>query len=484
VSCIEPYRIEDALRDPDWVVAIQEELNNFTRNEVWQLVPHSNQNVVGTKWLFRNKQDEHGVVTRNKARLVAKGYSQVEGLDFDETYAPVARLESIRILLAYTTYHGFKLYQMDVKSAFLNGPIKEEVYVQQPPDFEGSECPNHVYKLSKALYGLKQAPRACYECLRDFLITNGFKVGKANPTLFTKTIAKDLFICQIYVDDIIFGSTNKSTCEEFSRIIIQKFEMSLMGELKYFLGFQVKQLQEATFMSQTKYIQDILKKFGMKNAKPIKTHMGTNGHLDLDTAGKSVDQKVYRLIIGSLLYLCASRPTIMLSVCMCARFQANPKEVHLRAVKRIMRYLVYTPKFGLWYPKGSTFDLIGYFDANYAGCKIDRKSTSGTCQFLGRSLVSWASKQQNSVALSTAEAEYIAAEHCCAQLLWMRQTLRDYGYKLRKVPLLCDNESAIRMADNPVEHNCTKHIDIQYHFLRDHQQKGISKLLMLIPTTN
>jgi hypothetical protein len=273
------------------------------------------------------------VVTRNKARLVAKGYSQVEGLDFDETYALIARLESIRILLAYATYHGFKLYQMDVKSVFLNVPIKEEVYVEQPPGFEDSESPSHVYKLSKALYRHKQAPRAWYECLRDFLITNGFKVRKADPTLFTKTFDKDLFICQIYVDDIIFGSTNKSSCEEFSRIMIQKFEMYMMGELKYFLGFQIKQLQEDNFICQTKYIQDILKKFGMKNVKPIKTPMGTNGHLDLDTGGKSIDQKVYGLMIGSLLYLCASRPDIMLSVCMCARFQADPKKIHLRVVK-------------------------------------------------------------------------------------------------------------------------------------------------------
>jgi hypothetical protein len=237
VSSIEPYRVEDALRDPDWVVVTQEELNNFTRNDVWHLVPRPNQNIVGTKWVFRNKHDDHGVVTRNKALLVAKRNSQVEGLDFDETFALVARLESIRILLAYATYHGFKLYQIDVKSAFLNGPIKEEVYVEQPPSFEDSEYPNYVYKLSKTLYGLKQAPRVWYECLRDFLITNGFKVGKADPTLFIKTIAKDLFICQIYVDDIIFGSTNKSTYEEFSRIMIQKFEMSIMGELKDFLGF-------------------------------------------------------------------------------------------------------------------------------------------------------------------------------------------------------------------------------------------------------
>ena len=472
VSSIEPFRVEEALLDPDWVLAMQEELNNFKRNEVWTLVPRPKQNVVGTKWVFRNKQDEHGVVTRNKARLVAKGYAQVAGLDFEETFAPVARLESIRILLAYAAHHSFRLFQMDVKSAFLNGPIKEEVYVEQPPGFEDERYPDHVCKLSKALYGLKQAPRAWYECLRDFLIANAFKVGKADPTLFTKTCDGDLFVCQIYVDDIIFGSTNQKSCEEFSRVMTQKFEMSMMGELNYFLGFQVKQLKDGTFISQTKYTQDLLKRFGMKDAKPAKTPMGTDGHTDLNKGGKSVDQKAYRSMIGSLLYLCASRPDIMLSVCMCARFQSDPKECHLVAVKRILRYLVATPCFGLWYPKGSTFDLVGYSDSDYAGCKVDRKSTSGTCQFLGRSLVSWNSKKQTSVALSTAEAEYVAAGQCCAQLLWMRQTLRDFGYNLSKVPLLCDNESAIRMAENPVEHSRTKHIDIRHHFLRDHQQKG------------
>jgi hypothetical protein len=190
VSSIEPYKIEDALRDPDWVVAMQEELNNFTRNKVWHLVPRPSQNVVGTKWVFHNKQDEHGVVTRNKARLVAKGYSQVEGLDFDETYAPIARLESIHILLAYATYHGFNLYQLHVKSAFLNGPIKEAVYVEQPPGFEDSEYPSHVYKLSKAFYGLKQAPRAWYECMRDFLITNVSKLVKLTLLSSLKLLLK------------------------------------------------------------------------------------------------------------------------------------------------------------------------------------------------------------------------------------------------------------------------------------------------------
>jgi hypothetical protein len=216
--------------------------------------------------------------------------------------------------------------------------------------------------------------------------------------------------------------------------------MSMMGELKYFLCFQIKQLEDSMFISQIKYTHDLLKKFGIDKVKPIKSPMGTNGHLDLDMCDKSVDQKVYRCMIGSLLYLCASRPDIMLCVCMCARFQAASKEYHLRAIKRIMKYLVLTPYLGLWYPKGAHFELIGYSDADYAECKADRKSTSGTCQFLGMSLVYWSSKKQNSVALSTAEAEYVVARSCCAQLLWMRQTLKDYGYTLNHVPLLCDNE--------------------------------------------
>jgi hypothetical protein len=312
--------------------------------------------------------------------------------------------------------------------------------VEQPPGIEDEEYPNHMYKLHKALYGLKQAPRAWYECLRDFLIENGFMIGKADSTLLTRKMGKDFFVCQIYVDDIIFGSTNASFCEEFSKIMTDRFEMSMMGELKYFLGFQIKQLKDSTFISQTMYTHDLLKKFGMDKVKPIKSPMGTNGHLDLDMCGKSVDQKVYRCMIGSLLYLCASRPDIMLCVCMCARFQAASKEYHLRAIKRIMRYLVLTPYLGLWYPKGAHFELIGYSDVDYAECKVDRKSTSRTCQFLGMSLVYWSSKKQNPVALSTAEAEYVAARSCCAQLLWMRQTLKDYGYTLNHVPLLCDNE--------------------------------------------
>jgi hypothetical protein len=201
-------------------------------------------------------------------------------------------------------------------------------------------------------------------------------------------MGKDLFVCQIYVDNIILGSTNKSFCDEFSKIMTDRFEISMMGVFTFFLEFQIKQVEDGTFISQMNYIRDILKKFSMDNAKPIKTLMDTNGHLDLDMGGTSVDQNVYRSMIGSLLYLCASRPDIMLSVCMCARFQAAAKDFYLRVVKRIMRYLVLTPNLGLWYPKGSLFELIGYSDVDYVRCKVDRKSTSGTCQFLGWSLVS------------------------------------------------------------------------------------------------
>jgi hypothetical protein len=232
-------------------------------------------------------------------------------------------------------------------------------------------------------------------------------------------MGKDLFVCLIYIDDIIFGSTNKSFCDEFSKIITDRFEISMMGVLTFFLGFQIKQAKEGTFISQTKYTRDILKKFGMDKAKPIKTPMGTNSHLDLDLGGTLVDQKIYRSMIRSLIYLCASRPDTMLSVCMCVRFQATPKDCHLRAVKRIMRYQVFTPNLGLRHPKGSHFELLGYLDADYARCKVDRKSTSGTCQFVGRSLVSLFSKKQNFIALSTTEVEYVIAGSCCAQLLWM-----------------------------------------------------------------
>ena len=473
VSQIVPVNVKEALNDPEWVLSMQKELEQFERNQVWHLVEKPiDRTIIGTKWVFRNKLDEAGVILLNKSRLVVQGFTQIEGVDFEETFAPVARLESIRIILAFASYMDFKLHQMDVKSAFLNGVLEEEVYVKQPPGFEDFKYPNHVFKLDKALYGLKQAPRAWYERLSKHLLAHGFNKGKIDSTLFLKTKGKHIIVVQIYVDDIIFGSTNDALCKEFSDMMTNEFEMSMMGELNFFLGLQVRQMKEGIFVSQSKFSKELLKKYDMSDAKEISTPMATATKLDKDEQGKAVNETMYRGMIGSLLYLTASRPDIMFAVCLCARFQACPKESHLKAVKRILRYVKGTIDFGLWYPKSSHFDLIGYSDADFAGCTLDRNSTSGTCHFLGPCLTSWSSKKQNSVALSTAEAEYVAVGNCVAQVLWMKQTLEDFGVLCDHIPVLCDNTSAINIAKNPIQHSRTKHIEIRHHFIRDHVSKG------------
>jgi len=368
---------------------MQEELNQFQRNDVWDLVPKPLQkNIIGTKWVFRNKLNEHGEVTRNKARLVAQGYSQQEGIDYTETFAPVARLEAIRLLLSYAVNHGIILYQMDVKSAFLNGVIEEEVFVKQPPGFEDLKHPDHVYKLKKSLYGLKQASRAWYDRLSNFLIKNDFKRGQVDTTLFRRTLEKDILVVQIYVDDIVFGSTNASLCKKFSKLMQDEFEMSMMGELKFFLGIQVNQFKDGVYVHQTKYTKELLKKFKLEDCKVMNTPMHTTCILSKEDTGTKVDQKLYRGMIGSLLYLTASRPYILFSVCLCARFQLDPRESYLTTVKRIFRYLKGTTNLGLLYRKSLDYKLVGFCDADFAGDRIERKSTSGKCQFLGENLIS------------------------------------------------------------------------------------------------
>ncbi|GJS27282.1 retrovirus-related pol polyprotein from transposon TNT 1-94 [Tanacetum coccineum] len=427
VSTIKPKNVNEALGDKSWIVAMQEELNQFIANDVWELVPQpKNMTIIGTKWVFRNKLDENGIVSRNKARLVAQGYNQQEGIDYDETYAPVARLESIRILLAYACALDFKLFQMDVKSAFLNGFINEEVYVAQPPGFIDFEKPDHVYKLKKALYGLKQAPKAWYDRLKAFLIKHEYKMGMVDNTLFTKKKSSNLIIVQIYVDDIIFGSTCQDMCDEFAKIMHDEFEMSMMGELNFFLGLQIKQMEDGIFFNQSKYIKEMLKKFGLEDSKPMKTPMSSDTKLMKDEECESVDSTKYRGMIGSLLYLTASRPDIMFSVCLCARFQEAPKTSHLEAVKRIFRYIKGTTHLGLWYPKGTGIETVVYADSDHAGDYVDRKSTSGICTFVGYCLTSWFSKKQTALAISTTEAEYVSAKNACQQALWLKQALIDY----------------------------------------------------------
>ncbi|GJX88740.1 putative ribonuclease H-like domain-containing protein [Tanacetum coccineum] len=353
---------------------------------------------------------------RNKARLVAQGYTQEEGTDYDEVFAPVAKIEAIRLFLSYASFIGFIVYQMDVKSAFLYGTIKEEVYVCQPPGFEDPQFPDKVYKVEKALYGLHQAPRAWYETLSTYLIENGFRRGTIDKTLFIKKDKGDILLVQVYVDDIIFGSTKKSLCDEFEQMMHKKLKMSSMGELTFFLGLQVQQKKDGIFISQDKYVVDILKKFDFITVKTTSTPTETNKALIKDEEAENVDVHLYRSMIGSFMYLTASRPGIMFVVCACARFQVTPKTSHLHAMKRIFRYLKGQPKLGLWYPRDSPFDLEAFSDSDYAGASLDRKSTTGGCQFLGKRLISWQCKKQTIVANSTTEAEYVAAANCCGQM--------------------------------------------------------------------
>ncbi|KAJ9566643.1 hypothetical protein OSB04_002609 [Centaurea solstitialis] len=470
----EPKKVLDAMKDPSWIEAMQEELLQFVLQHVWDLVDlPKGHRVIGTKWIFRNKTDERGIVIKNKARLVALGYTQEEGIDYDEVFAPVARIEAIRLFLAFASYKGFKVYQMDVKSAFLYGTIDEEVYVCQPPGFEDPKYPDRVCKLRKALYGLHQAPRAWYDTLSSYLLENKFERGVIDKTLFIKRTKTDMLLVQIYVDDIIFGSTKEDMCKEFEELMHKKFKMSSMGELTFFLGLQVKQKRDGIFINQSKYVATMLQKFGMNDAKPASTPMETHKHLTADVEGEEVDVHQYRSMIGSLMYLTASRPDIMFAVCVCARFQVRPKESHLHAVKRIFKYLKGRPKLGLWYPYDSSFDLVAYTDSDYGGANLDRKSTSGGCQFLGGRLVSWQCKKQTTVSQSTTEAEYIAASQCCSQVLWIQNQMQDYGLSFLQTPIYIDNNSAISIVNNPVKHSKTKHIEIKYHLIRDCNEKKL-----------
>nr|GEW41299.1 retrotransposon protein, putative, Ty1-copia subclass [Tanacetum cinerariifolium] len=363
------HDIEVAHMGNDPFFAMQEELNEFERLEVWELVPRPDKVMVITlKWIYKVKLDELGGILKNQSRLVARGYRQEEGIDFEESFA---------------------------LTAFFNGNLREEVYVNQPNGFVDPDNPNHVYKLKKALYGLKQAPRVC---------------------------------------------------------------------------------PRGIFINQSKYALESLKKYGFESCDPMDTPIVEKSILDKDKEGKVIDQSHYRGMIGTLLYLTASRPDLQFAIFMCARYQARPTEKYLYAVKRIFRYLRGTVNRGLWYPKDSSIALTAFADADHAGCQDTRRSTSGSLQFLGDRLISWSSKRQKSAAISSTEAEYIDLSGCCAQILWMRSQLIDYGLGFNKIPMYCDNKSAIVLCCNNVQHSRSKQIDIRYHFIKEHVENGVIEL--------
>ncbi|GJR92875.1 putative ribonuclease H-like domain-containing protein [Tanacetum coccineum] len=378
---VEPKKVIQALTDPSWIEAMQDKLLQFKLQKVWTLVdlPYGKR-AIRTKWVYRNKKDKRGIVVRNKARLVAQGYTQEEGIDYDKVFTPVARIEAIRPFLAYASFKDFVVYKMDMKSTFLYGKIEEEVYVCQPSGFEDPEFLDIVYKVEKVLYGLHQAPKAY---------------------------------------DIIFGSTKKELCTEFEKLMHKKFQMSSMGKLTFFLGLQVTQKDDGIFISQDKYVDEILKKFGFSTMKIASTPMETSKPLMKDENAEDVNVYLYRSMIGSLMYLTSSRPDIMFAVCACVRFQVTPRVSHLQAVKRIFRYLKCQPKLGLWYHKDSPFALEAYTDSGYACASLDRKSTTGGCQFIRSRLISWQCNKQTVVANSTTEAEYVAASNFYGHVLWI-----------------------------------------------------------------
>ncbi|GJY02862.1 putative ribonuclease H-like domain-containing protein [Tanacetum coccineum] len=420
LSQIELTSIAKALSYSSWVEAMQEEL--------------------------LNKKDERGIMIRNKARLVAQGHRQ-EGIDYEEVFAPVARIEAIRLFLAYASF-------MD-------------------PDH-----PDKVYKVVKALYGLHQAPRAWYETLANYLLENGFKRGKIDQTLFIKKQKGDILLVQVYVDDIIFGSTNKELCTGFEKLMKDKFQMSSMGELTFFLGLQVQQKEDGIFISQDKYVAEILKKFNYSDVKSASTPVDLEKPLVKDGDADDVDVHLYRSMIGSLMYLTTSRPDIMFAVCACARFQVTPKTSHLLAVKRIFRYLKGKPTLGLWYSRDSPFELVAYTDSDYAGATQDRKSTTGGCQFLGNRLISWQCKKQTVVATSANEAEYVAAASCCGQIFLQKVLMQKENYYCQakvnavemtwasKLQLLTKFLSLEALFEGRLLINTTKRIDERIYYIK------------------
>ncbi|GJW96130.1 retrovirus-related pol polyprotein from transposon TNT 1-94 [Tanacetum coccineum] len=357
LTSVEPKNFKQAMTEPSWIDAMQEEIHEFERLEVWELVPCPDKVfLIKLKWIYKVKTDEFGGVLKNKARLVAQGFRQEEGIDFEESFAPVARIEAIRIFVANAAHKNMIIYQMDVKTAFLNGELKEEVYVSQPEGFVDQDNPSHVYKLKKALYGLKQAPRAWYDMLSSFLISQQFTKGAVDPTLFTRHAGNDILLVQIYVDDIIFASSNTA-------------------------------IPRGIFINESKYAYEIVKKYGLHSTDSIDTPMIENKKMDEDLQGKQVDATLYRGMIRSLMYLTSSRPDLNHDVCLCARYQAKPNKKHLQAVKWIFRYLNGTINIGLWYSKDIDISLTAYVDADHVRCQDTRRSTSGSAQFLGDNLV-------------------------------------------------------------------------------------------------
>jgi hypothetical protein len=473
----EPSSFEEASERQVWQDAMVEEYSSIMKNDVWDIVSRpEGKSVVSSKWIYKIKHAADGSVEKYKARFVARGFSQIEGVDYEETFAPVARYTSIRAVISIAAEMGWRIHQMDVKTTFLNGIIEEEVYIEQPQGFEVHGRESHVCRLKKALYGLKQAPRAWYSRIDSYLQQMGFEKSEADPNLYYILVGEDPLILVLYVDDLFLTGSEK-LIEGCKRDLASEFEMKDIGLMHYFLGLEVWQRTGQIFLGQGKYAVDILRRFEMTDCRPMSTPMTTNLKKLDASESELVDPTLYRQLIGSLMYLVNTRPDICFVVNTLSQFMVEPRRVHWVAAKHVLRYLRGTVDYGLSYVQGDGVRLMGYTDSDWAGSAVDRKSTSGCCFSLGSTVVSWFSRKQKSVALSSAEAEYMAASQASCEAIWLHKLLIGlFGQKLQSTIIHCDNQSCIKLSENPVFHDRSKHIEIRYHFIRDYVQRGVVKL--------
>lgn len=474
VAVCEPAGYIEAKENQQWMAAMKEELSMIKKNQTWELVdrPHDRK-VIGVKWVFRTKLNPDGSVNKHKARLVVKGYAQVFGVDYSDTFAPVARLDTIRLLLALAAQRNWKVFQLDVKSAFLNGFLQEEIYVEQPEGFVEKEDQDKVYLLRKALYGLKQAPRAWYSRIDDYLFSLGFEKSLSELTLYVKHDDADILVISLYVDDLLVTGSNLDWVNQFKLEMKKVFEMTDLGLMTYFLGMEIKQSHDEVFICQKKYAKEILKKFQMEDCKEMSTPMNQKEKLVKEDGAAKVDEAEFRSLIGCLMYLTATRPDILNAVSILSRFMHCPNETHMRAAKRVIRYIKGTWNYGVKFLKHREFKLTGFSDSDWGGSIDDMKSTSGYCFSLGSGMFSWSSKKQETVAQSTAEAEFIAATGAVNQALWLRKILTDLSLEQKQnTEIFVDNQAAIAISNNPVFHGKSKHFNIKLFFVREVQKSG------------
>ncbi|KAK2372557.1 putative mitochondrial protein [Trifolium repens] len=478
----EPLDVKAALKSKVWKEAMNEELRSIEKNKTWDLcnLP-SDKKAIDVKWVYKAKQNPEGKIIKYKARLVAKGFLQRQGLDYDEVFSPVARHETIRLVIALACSRRWPLFHLDVKSAFLNGPLEEDVYVKQPPGFELKGKEDKVLKLHKALYGLKQAPRAWNKRIDNFLVMQGFRKCSVEYGVYVKkSDDKHMLIICLYVDDLLVTGSSLIEIKNFKSQMQSEFEMTDLGKLTYFLGMELLETSRGIILHQAKYDKEILRKFEMIDCNSSVTPADTKGKIENDDTSEAVDSTMFRQLVGSLRYLCQSRPDISYAVGYISRFMSKPLKSHFLAAKRILRYINGTVHYGVLFPYSSnreTLELVGFSDADWCGDKIERKSTSGYLFKFQGAPVSRCSKKQSVIALSSCEAEYVAGSLASCQANWLQSLLSEMGIiEDITVVLNLDNKSAINLAKNPISHGKSKHIETRFHFLRDQVSKGKLKL--------